>query len=197
MKRCLDFLGALIGLLLLSAFFIIVWIVIVCTTGFPGFFRQIRVGKNGADFTLYKFRTMQIKKGSEKGMFEPGNSLRFTSIGKCLRKTKLDELPQLFNVLIGDLSLVGPRPEVREWVNVFPHRWANVLKVRPGITDPASIEFINEENFLRSAPDPKEYYRLEILPKKLDLYEKYVTNHSLSTDILIIIKTLKTMVKGF
>jgi lipopolysaccharide/colanic/teichoic acid biosynthesis glycosyltransferase len=113
-----------------------------------------------------------------------------TRVGKLLRKTKLDELPQLWNVLVGDMSLVGPRPEVRKWVEAYPDRWSKVLAVRPGITDPASIEFRNEEELLAAAPDPKTCYRDVILPRKLDLYEEYVETRSFWGDVGILLKTV-------
>jgi lipopolysaccharide/colanic/teichoic acid biosynthesis glycosyltransferase len=113
-----------------------------------------------------------------------------TRVGKLLRKTKLDEFPQLWNVLVGDMSLVGPRPEVRKWVEAYPDRWAKVLAVRPGITDPASIEFRNEEELLAAAPNPETYYRKVILPRKLDLYEEYVETRSFWGDVGILLKTV-------
>jgi lipopolysaccharide/colanic/teichoic acid biosynthesis glycosyltransferase len=113
-----------------------------------------------------------------------------TGVGRFLRKTKLDELPQLWNVLFGEMSLVGPRPEVRAWVGAYPERWAVVHRVRPGITDPASIEFRNEEELLSVAVNPDAYYRDVILPRKLDLYEEYIRSRTLSGDIGIVFRTV-------
>ncbi len=127
---------------------------------------------------------------STSGTFEAGDKSRITKTGAFLRKTKLDELPQLWNVLIGDMSLVGPRPEVRKWVDSYPERWAKVLTVKPGITDPASIYYRNEEELLAKADDPEACYRDHILPHKLDLYEEYVRTRSFCGDIYLIVKTI-------
>ena len=172
MKYLFDVFASFIGLLFLFPLFLICSIAIVIDTGFPIFFKQIRVGKNGVDFKLIKFRTMTIKKDAEKGSFDVGSSVRVTKVGKILRKTKLDELPQLWNVLKGNMSLVGPRPEVRKWVEVYPERWSFVHQVRPGITDPASIKFRNEEEILAKSVNPEKTYKEEILPLKLSFYEK-------------------------
>jgi lipopolysaccharide/colanic/teichoic acid biosynthesis glycosyltransferase len=136
---------------------------------------------------------MSIKKGAEKGSFDAGNSSRVTSVGRILRKTKMDELPQLFNVLMGNMSLVGPRPEVEKWTRVYPERWDRVLMVKPGITDNASIEFRDEEELLAESENPEETYRNFILPIKLKLYEQYVDSHSLKGDVEILIKTVKAV----
>jgi lipopolysaccharide/colanic/teichoic acid biosynthesis glycosyltransferase len=128
-----------------------------------------------------------------EGIFEPGNVSRVTAIGKFFRKSKLDELPQLINVLIGDMSLVGPRPEVANWVEVYPDAWKKILTVRPGITDNASIIFHNEESILAVANDPEQVYREVMLPKKLELYTDYVDNRSFQGDLLIILRTLKVL----
>lgn len=160
----------------------------------PILFRQLRVGKNGKLFRLNKFRTMRVLKEAESGSFDAGNSSRITPLGKFLRKTKLDELPQLFNVLAGDMSIVGPRPEVKQWTEVYPEKWAIVHSVRPGITDNASILFRNEEDILAASSNPTETYKTEILPKKLELYIDYVNNQSFLGDIKIILKTIYTVI---
>lgn len=196
MKRVLDIAGAWVGVVLLSPLLLAVWIAVVLESGLPGLFRQQRMGRGGNEFTLYKFRTMTVQRGAEHGSFDAGSSARVTRVGKFLRKTKLDELPQLWNVLAGDMSLVGPRPEVRKWFEAYPDRWSKVLAVRPGITDPASIEFRNEEELLAVAPNPETYYRNVILPRKLDLYEEYVRNHTFRGDIAILIKTFWIVVAG-
>ena len=190
MKRILDIVGALTGGVLLSPLLAVVWMAVVLESGLPGLFRQRRMGRGGSEFTLYKFRTMTVQRGTERGSFDVGSSARVTRVGKILRKTKLDELPQLWNVMVGDMSLVGPRPEVRKWVEAYPDRWAKVLAFRPGITDPASIEFRNEEELLAAAPDPETYYREVILPRKLDLYEEYVETRSFWGDVGILLKTV-------
>jgi lipopolysaccharide/colanic/teichoic acid biosynthesis glycosyltransferase len=133
---------------------------------------------------------MTLEQESSSGSFDAGNKSRITRIGFFLRKTKLDELPQLWNVLIGDMSIVGPRPEVRKWVEAYPERWAEVLRVKPGITDPASIYYRNEEELLAKTYEPEAYYRDHILPHKLDLYEEYVRTRSLLGDIYLILKTI-------
>jgi len=182
-----------------------VWIAIVLETGLPGLFRQQRVGRGGCQFCLFKFRSMTVRHAqgrkqtgeakSNNESFEAGDTSRVTGVGKLLRKTKLDEFPQLWNVLVGDMSLVGPRPEVRKWVEAYPDRWSKVLAVRPGITDPASIEFRNEEELLASAPNPEAYYRDVILPRKLDLYEQYVATRSFWGDVGILLKTVWVVVE--
>jgi lipopolysaccharide/colanic/teichoic acid biosynthesis glycosyltransferase len=188
-KRSFDVVSALSGLVFLSPVFFLIAVVIVLTYHFPIFFLQKRVGRGGEEFTLYKFRTMNVHEGAEGGSFDAGSMARITEVGRVLRRTKLDELPQLWNVLRGDMSLVGPRPEVRKWVDAYPKRWAIVLAVRPGITDPASIEFRNEEELLATQRNPESYYREIILQRKLDLYEQYVKNCTFLGDLGILWKT--------
>jgi len=196
MKRVYDIAGALAGIVIFSPLLAAIWFAIVLESGLPGLFRQRRMGRGGSEFVLYKFRTMTVQRGTEHGSFDAGSTARVTRVGKLLRKTKLDELPQLWNVLVGDMSLVGPRPEVRKWVEIYPDRWAKVLAVRPGITDPASIEFRNEEELLAAAPDPETHYRNVILPQKLDLYERYVASQSLGGDISILFRTMWAVFRG-
>jgi lipopolysaccharide/colanic/teichoic acid biosynthesis glycosyltransferase len=193
MKRLFDIVMSLLGLIVLSPLLILIAIAIKVNSRGPVFFRQKRVGRSGRPFILYKFRSMTLFQLDTEGIFEPGNRSRVTSVGKVFRKSKLDELPQLINVLIGDMSLVGPRPEVANWVAVYPDAWMKVLKVRPGITDNASIMFENEESILAVADDPEQVYREVILPKKLELYIDYVENRSLQGDILILLRTLKVL----
>jgi len=195
LKRLFDIICSGIGLLLLLPLFFVVAIIIAITDGLPIFFCQIRVGKNGTDFSLLKFRTMKVQKNSEKGSFDVGCSARVTSIGKLLRKTKIDELPQLWNVFKGDMSLVGPRPEVKKWVDAYPERWKFVLSVKPGITDTASIKFRNEEEILEKANDPHLAYKDIVLPQKLTYYEEYIKEQSLWGDIKIIFQTILVIVK--
>jgi len=189
-KIFFDTIFSCLGLLLLSPLLVIVAGMILIWDGCPILFRQIRVGRNGHDFTLNKFRTMTILQEGSEASFDVGNKKRVTRVGAFLRKTKLDELPQLWNVLKGDMSLVGPRPEVRKWVDAYPVRWAKVLSVKPGITDPASIYYRNEEELLAKADDPVAYYRDHILPHKLNLYEEYVRSRSFLGDIYLILKTI-------
>jgi lipopolysaccharide/colanic/teichoic acid biosynthesis glycosyltransferase len=191
LKRPFDAVAAALGLVLLLPVLASVSLVLLLTSGRPVLFRQERVGRRGVPFRMYKFRTMATRPGAERGSFDPGRTDRVTSVGHVLRRTKLDELPQLWNVLTGSMSLVGPRPEVRKWVDVFPHRWARVLAVRPGMTDPASIEYRHEEEWLAGSPDPEGEYRDRILPRKLDLYEQYVKTVSFWNDIGILLRTLR------
>ena len=196
LKRACDLVLALVALCLALPVLGVVAAAILMIEGPPVFFRQVRVGLGGRDFVLLKFRTMTVSAGAGTGGFDAGDAARVTRLGGFLRRTKLDELPQLWNVVRGEMSLVGPRPEVREWVSAFPERWARVLTVRPGITDPASIEFRNEEDILAAASQPEAAYRDEVLPRKLDLYEQYVATHSSWGDIRILARTVWAVLKG-
>jgi lipopolysaccharide/colanic/teichoic acid biosynthesis glycosyltransferase len=189
-KRCFDCITAAAGLFFAGPLLFFIALVIRLTSDGPIFFRQVRIGLEGREFRLCKFRTMQVARGAETGSFDAGNTSRVTALGRFLRKSKLDELPQLWNVLAGDMSLVGPRPEVRRWVEAYPERWARVLTVRPGITDPASIAYRNEEEILAKSADPERIYRDEILPHKLSLYESYVQNQTFWGDMKILFMTL-------
>ena len=190
MKRFLDFSLSLIGLTLLLPALAWISVAIRITSGRPVFFSQARIGRHGQEFVLKKFRTMKVLPGTERGSFELGDRSRLTLIGRFLRAAKLDELPQLWNVLKGEMSLVGPRPEVRSWVSVHPDRWTTVLSVRPGITDPASLLFRNEEDVLARSSNPETTYRENILPRKLSIYETYVQTHTLGGDLRLILLTL-------
>ena len=192
-KRIFDLFFSLIVIVILIPVYLIIALLIKITMKGTVFFIQERVGGKGRIFKLLKFRSMRNNESSNAN-FEPGNVSRITKTGKFLRKTKLDELPQLFNVLIGDMSIVGPRPEVKKWTEIFPERWTVIQSLKPGITDNASIEFRNEEELLRQASDPEEFYREDILPRKLALYEDYLNNHTFWGDILIIIRTIKSVV---
>lgn len=195
-KRLFDGGAAVAGLLLLSPVLLALAALVRATSSGPALFIQTRIGRDGRPFGCLKFRTMTVRPDVEQQGFEAGQAGRVTRFGRFLRKTKLDELPQLWNVLKGDMSLVGPRPEVRKWVEAYPERWARVLTVRPGITDPASIEFRNEEDVLSRSADPERTYREDVLPRKLDLYEQYVREQSLSGDWAILWKTLCAICKG-
>ncbi len=190
MKRLFDFICSVMLLMLIALPLLLVSLLIKLTMPGPIFFIQERVGRNGKLFRLIKFRTMRVADGKTKGSFDAGDSSRVTPVGNFLRKTKIDELPQLLNVLIGDMSLVGPRPEVKIWTDVYPEQWAIVHKVRPGITDEASITFRNEEVILKNAQNPTDTYRNQILPQKLALYIQYVHNQSFLGDCKILIRTL-------
>lgn len=189
-KRAFDIVVSAVLLLLLSPVLLAAAAAVTLDSpGGPLFFQE-RVGKGGRAFQIVKFRTMTKRAALGHASFEPGTRSRVTRIGRLLRRTKVDELPQLFNVLIGNMSMVGPRPEVRHWVDCYPDRWARVLRVRPGITDRASIEFSNEEALLAASCDPEKTYREEVLPRKLDLAEEYVRTRSMMGDIGIVLATV-------
>ncbi len=190
MKRIFDIAFSFFGLILLSPFFILISISIAIDSKGEIIFKQIRVGKNNKDFALFKFRTMQTN-ASKKGFLTVGNrDSRITKIGYYLRKYKLDELPQLFNVLIGNMSLVGPRPEVRKFVDLYTPAQMKVLSVKPGITDYASIEYVNENEILAQSSNPEKTYIEEIMPAKLKLNQQYIIEQGLITDFKIILKTI-------
>jgi lipopolysaccharide/colanic/teichoic acid biosynthesis glycosyltransferase len=195
MKRAFDIFFSIFGLFLsIPALFFIILLVKLNDKG-SVFFKQVRIGLNGKQFILYKFRSMSELKYDQIGRFEPGNTSRVTSIGKFIRRTKLDELPQLFNVLKGDMSVVGPRPEVEKWVAAYPERWKKILSVKPGITDNAAIIYSQEEILLANSEDPEKTYKENILPNKLDIYENYVMYHSFFGDIKLIFKTFMCIIQ--
>lgn len=195
MKRLFDIIASGLGLLILSPLFVVLAIWIKFDSEGPVFFRQVRVGRYNKDFRIFKFRSMRI--GSDKGSLVTigGRDPRVTRSGYFIRKFKLDELPQLINVFIGDMSLVGPRPEVRHYVNYWTEEQMHVLDVRPGITDPASIKFRNENELLEKAQDPEKYYIDVIMQEKIKLYLEYVKEHSFRYDIKLIFKTFWVIVK--
>lgn len=189
-KRLFDLVCSILGLLALTPLFLVMAVMIKRDSPGPVFFRQVRVGRFGKDFRIYKFRTM--RPASEAlSQLTVSNDNRITPVGQFLRKTKIDELPQLINVLLGDMSFVGPRPEVPQYVAHYPQDLrAKILSVRPGITDLASIEFSNENELLSANKDPHTVYIREILPRKLAYYVRYVDEQSLAHDVSIILKTL-------
>ncbi|MBQ3690746.1 MAG: sugar transferase [Bacteroidales bacterium] len=190
MIRFFDILYSFFGLVILSPLFVIIWLIIVLTSKGGGFYRQIRVGKDGKDFSLYKFRSM--RQNADKGSLITvgGRDPRITKIGYFIRKFKIDELPQLFNVLKGDMSLVGPRPEVRKYVDMYTDEQKKVLSVRPGITDYASIEYVDENEILGKSSDPDKTYIEEIMPEKIKLNMKYIENQTLKEYFKIIFLTV-------
>lgn len=194
MKRLFDVIASGCGLIVLSPVFIIMSIWIKWDSRGPVFYRQIRVGRNNKDFHIFKFRSMRT--GSDKGSLVTigGRDPRITRSGYFIRKFKLDELPQLINVFLGDMSLVGPRPEVRHYVDYWTPEQMHVLDVRPGITDPASIKFRNENELLEKAENPEKYYIEVIMQEKIKLYLEYVENASFWYDIKLIFKTFKVIV---
>lgn len=194
MKRIFDIIASGLGLIILSPLFLILAIWIKCDSKGPVFYRQVRVGKDNKDFRIFKFRSMRV--GSDKGSLVTigGRDPRITRSGYFIRKFKLDEFPQLINVFVGDMSLVGPRPEVRHYVDYWTPEQMHVLDVRPGITDPASIKFRNENELLEQAEDPEKYYIEVVMQEKLKLYLEYVQNHSFWGDIKLIFQTFKVII---
>ena len=192
----LDIVASSILMLLLSPLFALAAVLVKLSSPGPVIFRQRRGGLAGRWFEIMKFRTMTVAKGTEDGSFDAGNASRVTAVGAFLRKTKIDELPQLWNVLKGDMSLVGPRPEVEPYLRWYAERWINVLATRPGITDPASVKFRNEEEILAAADDPEKEYVEKILPAKLDMYEDYVNNISFFNDVKILFATFAAVLFG-
>ena len=194
MKRLFDILASGCGLLVLSPIFIIVAIWIKLDSPGPVFYRQTREVRHNKDFRIFKFRSMRV--GSDKGSLVTigGRDPRVTRSGYFIRKFKIDELPQLINVFTGDMSLVGPRPEVRHYVNYWTPEQMRVLDVRPGITDPASIRFRNENELLEKAQDPERYYIDVIMQEKIKLYLEYVEKSSFWYDIKLIFQTFKVII---
>lgn len=195
MKRIFDVIASGLGLVVLSPLFIILAIWIKCDSKGPVFYRQVRVGRWNKDFRIFKFRSMRV--GADKGSLVTigGRDPRVTQSGYWIRKFKLDELPQLINVFVGDMSLVGPRPEVRHYVDYWNPEQMHVLDVRPGITDPASIKFRNENELMEKADDPEKYYIEVIMQEKIKLYLEYVEKHNFFYDLGLIFKTFWVIVK--
>jgi lipopolysaccharide/colanic/teichoic acid biosynthesis glycosyltransferase len=191
LKRCFDFAAALTGLVLLSPVYLLIALAVRCTSRGPTFFLQERVGRGFRRFKIYKFRTMVIDAPKLGLQITAGEDPRITRVGRFLRKWKLDELPQLMNVLKGEMSLVGPRPEVPRYVEMFREDYACVLSVRPGITDPASLKYRDEAAILAQSSNPEETYVREILPEKITLAKQYVAQASLRGDIALIWKTIR------
>ena len=195
MIRFFDIFFSFLGILLLSPVFFLLYKSICLESRGGGFYRQLRVGRYGKDFYVYKFRSMRVGADKQGLITVGGRDPRITRIGYFIRKYKLDELPQLFNVLKGDMSLVGPRPEVRKYVNLYTSEQLKVLQVRPGITDPPSIRYRNENELLAHVPDPEKYYREVIMPDKLKINLKYIANISFKNDLQIILHTFFAILK--
>ena len=195
MKRLFDVIASGFGLIVLSPLFIILAIWIKLDSKGPVFYRQVRVGYKNKDFRIFKFRSMRV--GADKGSLVTigGHDPRVTRSGYFIRKFKFDELPQLINVFLGDMSLVGPRPEVRHYVDYWTPEQMHVQDVRPGITDPASIKFRNENELMEKAEDPEKYYIEVIMQEKIKLYLEYVEKHSFFYDLGLIFKTFWVIVK--
>jgi len=190
LKRFTDIFLSFLAILVLLPFMFVISLIVNFESIGGFFYFQQRVGKNGKDFKLIKFRTMYVR-ADKNGLITVGtNDKRITGFGKFLRKFKLDELPQLFNVIIGDMSIVGPRPEVRKYVNLYNSEQLKVLSVRPGLTDYASIIYIEENKILSESDDPEKMYVEKIMPHKLELNLKYIKNQTIFTDLKIIFKTI-------
>jgi putative undecaprenyl-phosphate galactose phosphotransferase len=193
--RFFDFILSLVGLVVLAPIFIVLAIWIKTDSKGPVFYKQVRVGQNGIDFGLFKFRSMVVD-ADKKGLITVGGrDPRITRSGYFIRKYKLDELPQLINVLVGDMSLVGPRPEVRKYVELYTDEQQKVLSVKPGITDYASIEYMDENEILGKSNDPEKTYIEEIMPEKIKYNMKYIQNKNVSEYFKIIFLTLLKIVR--
>lgn len=194
MKRFFDIVASGCGLLVLLPLFLVIAIWIKLDSKGPVFYRQVRVGRHNKDFRIIKFRSMRV--GADKGSLVTigGRDPRITRSGYFIRKYKLDELPQLINVFIGQMSIVGPRPEVRHYVDYWTKEQLHVLDVRPGITDPASIKFRNENELMEKADNPENYYINVIMQEKIRLYLEYVVKVGFWYDIKLIFKTFKVIV---
>lgn len=195
MIRFFDFILSLVGLVVLAPIFIVLAIWIKVDSTGPVFYKQVRVGQNGIDFGLFKFRSMVVD-ADKKGLITVGGrDPRITRSGYFIRKYKLDELPQLINVLVGDMSLVGPRPEVRKYVDLYTDEQQKVLSVKPGITDYASIEYMDENEILGKSNDPEKTYIEEIMPEKIKYNMKYINNKNLFEYFKIILLTVLKIVR--
>jgi lipopolysaccharide/colanic/teichoic acid biosynthesis glycosyltransferase len=192
LKRALDIVLSSFALLLLAPLLMVIAAAVFLDSGSPVLFTQKRVGRSFRIFRIRKFRTMRA--GEDGALVTVSGDQRVTRVGKLLRRTKLDELPQLWNVLCGDMSLVGPRPEIPQYVSIFKDRYASILRIRPGITDLASIAFSNEEEVLRRSHDPMRAYVEQVLPAKLDLADKYVLSHSVLGDLVILFRTVLKLI---
>lgn len=194
-KRCFDITASFFGILFLLIPFAAVAVAVKCSSRGPVFFRQVRVGKNGRKFRIYKFRTM-VADAEKKGMqITVGGDSRVTGIGRVLRKTKVDELPQLFNVFAGQMSFVGPRPEVPHYVDMYSDYQKNVLRIKPGITELASIVYRDENDVLAKSEDPERTYIEEIMPEKIKLNMQYMQKMNVFYDIYLIFRTFAAVLK--
>jgi len=190
MKRVFDLLLSSIALILLAPVLLLAAVVIKLDSRGPVFFRQERIGKGGRPFLILKLRSMVQDAALKGGLITCGEDPRITTAGSWLRKTKIDELPQLFNILKGDMSFVGPRPEVQKYVDMFREDFEQILQVRPGLTDLASLRYRDEADILGSFENPEEAYRQQILPDKIRLAKEYLRHSSILFDMSLIVRTL-------
>lgn len=195
-KRIFDIVFSFIGLILLLPLFLLAAVFIKIDSRGPILFKQQRVGRNFTPFAIYKFRTMKTDADGKGIQITVGGDKRVTRIGKILRKSKIDELPQLFNVLIGDMSVVGPRPEMPKYVEFYKSDYKNILSKRPGITDIASIAFRDEESVLKDKDNPESYYQFILLPKKIELAQKYIKQATFFSDLKIILMTFHRLFRN-
>jgi lipopolysaccharide/colanic/teichoic acid biosynthesis glycosyltransferase len=196
MKRTLDVAVAMLALLLLAPLLAVIAVAIRCEAPGPVLFRQERVGRGGRNFRIHKFRTMVVDAAARGPQLTVGDDARITRVGRFLRRTRLDELPQLLDVLVGDMSLVGPRPELPRYVALYPPGLRDrVLAVRPGITDPVSLDFADESALLARAADPEREYLEVILPRKLSAAIDYAEHATLATDLMVMARTLGLLLR--
>lgn len=194
MKRLFDVTASCVALALLSPILAAIAVAVLVSSGRPVMFRHERIGQAGRPFDVLKFRTMSASRAGSNLAVTVSNDQRITKVGAYLRGFKLDELPQLWNVLRGEMSIVGPRPEVARYVDCYPAEFSVLHTVRPGITDPSSLEFRNEEELLGQTADPERFYIDELLPQKLALSTAYVQDQSFVTDLSLIFQTLRSVV---
>lgn len=196
MKRLFDVFVSFSLLIILAPLFLVIALLIKLDSKGPVFFLQERYGQFKRPFRMFKFRSMRHESDKNGLLITPADDQRITKIGHWLRRLKLDELPQLINVVIGDMSLVGPRPEVARYVAMFPREFDEILSTKPGVTDLATLDYIDEAQLLRNIPDPEKYYIEEILPKKLLRSQEYIRTSSFITDLKIIGRTLHLILKS-
>jgi len=194
LKRLFDVVFSSTGLIVMMPVLLIVGLLVKSTSKGPVLFRQTRVGKGLIPFSMIKFRTM--KEGGGGNLVTASGDERITGLGRFLRKTKLDEFPELFNVLRGDMSFVGPRPEVPGFVSMYKDEWKKVFEVKPGITDPATIKYRNEEKLLKTGKNVENYYYNEILPDKIRINIDYINDATILKDINILLKTMYAIVES-
>jgi lipopolysaccharide/colanic/teichoic acid biosynthesis glycosyltransferase len=196
-KRLMDLSFASVALVMLGPLMCVIGLLVRVDSPGPALFRQERVGRGGRTFAILKFRSMRADAPRSGPAVTVGNDPRITRLGRFIRRYKLDELPQLINVIKGDMSLVGPRPEVPKYVELYPAEARRVvLSVRPGITDPASIAFVNESELLATAADAEAMYREVILPQKLRMYCDYVSGQSVTGDLKVLLRTVIAAVRN-
>ena len=189
MKRLFDLLFSMVVLILFFPLGILISLCIIIDSRGDIFYKQERVGLNGAIFTILKFRSMHVN-SAVKGTLTVGDDARITRVGSLIRKVKLDEFPQFLNVIAGQMSVVGPRPEVQEFVDLYTDEQREILKVKPGITDEASLAYFDENNMLSESSNPKLTYIQEIMPRKIEINLKYISEKSWYSDAIVILKTM-------